>query len=215
MLRTVHLVAICHHMEQACKYFHPLVAGQYDSMSDTKGRVGRMRNPYDELPRVAAFTVTSTDITDDVKLPLAQVSGIFGADGEDISPQLSWSGFPKQTKGFAVTVYDPDAPTASGFWHWAVANIPATTTSLDRGAGADGGSMLPKGAFQLKNDGGLARYIGAAPPKGHGKHRYFFVVHALDCELLDIPPAATPAMLGFNLFSHTLARGMIVAWYES
>lgn len=174
-----------------------------------------MRNPYDELPKVAAFEVTSTDVTDGEKLSLPQVSGIFGAGGEDVSPQLSWSGFPSGTKSFAVTLYDPDAPTASGFWHWAVVNIPANVTSLARGAGEEDGSKLPQGAFQLRNDGGKARYIGAAPPKGHGKHRYFFVVHALDTADLGLPVDATPALLSFNVASHDIGRGMIVPWYEA
>jgi Raf kinase inhibitor-like YbhB/YbcL family protein len=174
-----------------------------------------MRNPYEELPQVPTFIVQSKDIADGEKKPLPHVSGIFGAGGEDISPQLSWNGFPEQTKSFAVTVYDPDAPTGSGFWHWAVVNIPGDVTSLERGAGDEEGSKLPEGAFQLKNDGGLARYIGAAPPAGHGKHRYFFVIHALDVDHLDIPKDATPAYLGFNLFSHTLGRGMLVPWYEA
>lgn len=174
-----------------------------------------MRNPYDELPKVPSFSVTSDDVADGEKKPLAHVSGVFGAGGQDISPQLSWSGFPPETKSFAVTVYDPDAPTGSGFWHWAVVNIPAATTSLPQGAGDEAGTGLPAGAFQLKNDGGMARYIGAAPPEGHGKHRYFIVVHALDVESLDLPATATPAFLGFNLFSHTVGRGMIVPWYES
>jgi len=173
-----------------------------------------VRNPYDDLPVVPSFSVTSEDITDGEKKPLPHASGIFGAGGEDVSPQLSWSGFPPETKSFAVTVYDPDAPTASGFWHWAVVDIPASVTSLPRGTGDEAGSGLPEGAFQLKNDGGMARYIGAAPPAGHGKHRYFFVVHAVDIESLGLPKEATPAYLGFNLFSHTLARGMIVPWFE-
>lgn len=172
-----------------------------------------MRNPYDELPKVPSFTVESNDLKDGEKKPLLHVGGLVG--GDNVSPHLSWSGFPEGTKSFAVTVYDPDAPTASGFWHWAVVNIPVTTTSLGQGAGDKSGSKLPEGAFQLKNDGGLAQYIGAAPPEGHGKHRYFIVVHALDIEKLDIPKEATPAYLGFNLFSHTIARGVIVPWYET
>jgi Raf kinase inhibitor-like YbhB/YbcL family protein len=174
-----------------------------------------MRNPYSELPEVPTFNVVSEDIKDGEKKPLPHVSSRLGTGGEDLSPQLSWSGFPAETKSFAVTVYDPDAPTASGFWHWAVVNIPGNVTSLERGAGDESGSKLPAGAFQLKNDGGTAKYIGAAPPQNHGKHRYFFVVHALDVDRLDIPKEATPAYLGFNLFSHTLARGMIVPWYET
>lgn len=171
-------------------------------------------NPYDALPKVPSFTVTSTDVRDGEKLSPAQVSGLFGAGGEDVSPQLSWSGFPAGTKSFAVTVYDPDAPTASGFWHWAVADIPATVTELPGGVGDDKGSGLPAGAVQLRNDAGAARYVGAAPPAGHGRHRYFTVVHAVDVESLGLPDGATPAFLGFNLSFHTLARAIIVPWYE-
>ena len=172
------------------------------------------RDPYAELPKVASFQVTSADIKDGEKLAMPQVSGIFGAGGEDISPQLSWSGFPDGTRSFAVTVFDPDAPTASGFWHWAVAGIPAGVTELPTGAGDPSGSKLPAGAFQLRNDGGAARYVGAAPPQGHGVHRYFTVVHAVDTESLGIDANATPAFLGFNLFFHTLGRAIIVPWYE-
>ena len=172
-------------------------------------------NPYERLPKVASFEVTSNDVREGEKLSLPQVSGIFGAGGEDISPQLSWSGVPEGTKSFVVTVYDPDAPTASGFWHWAVVDIPANVTGLVRGAGdKEDNSGLPAGAFQLRNDGGAARFIGAAPPVGHGKHHYFTVVHAVDVELLGLGKDATPAYLGFNLFFHTLGRATIVSWYE-
>jgi Raf kinase inhibitor-like YbhB/YbcL family protein len=171
-------------------------------------------NPYDALPQVPSFQLTSTDITDGGELDLSHCSGIFGAGGEDVSPQLAWSGFPEQTRSFAITVYDPDAPSASGFWHWAVFNIPASVTEVPSGAGDEKGSGLPNGAVQLRNDGGLARYLGAAPPSGHGRHRYFVVVHAVDVETLDVPPDASPAFLGFNLFFHTLARAMLVPWYE-
>jgi Raf kinase inhibitor-like YbhB/YbcL family protein len=171
-------------------------------------------NPYDFLPDVGSFTVTSTDVADGTPLPTAQVSGIMGAGGEDVSPQLAWSGFPEETRSFAVTIYDPCAPTASGFWHWAVANIPGSVTSLPTGAGDDNGSGLPSGAVQLRNDAGSRRYIGAAPPEGHGPHRYYVVVHAVDSASLDVDQTATPAFLGFNLFFHTLARAMIVPTYE-
>src|SRR5262245_55908346 len=169
-----------------------------------------MENPYDALPDVPSFEVTSTDVKQDADLPTPQLSGIFGAGGEDCSPQLSWTGFPSETRSFVVTCYDPDAPTASGFWHWAVVDIPASVSSLPTGAGDDGGSGLPEPAFQLHNDAGLARFLGAAPPPGHGPHRYFFVVHAVDVESLGLPAEATNALLGFNLFGRTLARATMV-----
>ncbi|MEV0546822.1 YbhB/YbcL family Raf kinase inhibitor-like protein [Nocardia salmonicida] len=170
-------------------------------------------NPYDALPTVPSFTVTSADITDGQPLANDQVSGVFGAGGKDISPQLSWSGFPEGTQSFVVTVYDPDAPTASGFWHWAVADIPASVTTLDAGAGSEGGN-LPAGAVSLRNDGGFPGFVGAAPPKGHGPHRYFVVVHAVDVPALEVGTDASPAYLGFNLFSHTLGRATLIGTYE-
>ncbi|MBV9818242.1 MAG: YbhB/YbcL family Raf kinase inhibitor-like protein [Solirubrobacterales bacterium] len=171
-------------------------------------------NPYDFLPQVPAFTVTSTDISDGVAFGMPQVSGLLGAGGEDVSPQLSWDGFPADTASFAVTCVDPNAPTGSGFWHWAVADIPAGTTELASGAGDENGAGLPQGALTLPNDAGMHRYVGAAPPEGHGVHHYYFVVHAVDVESLGIDRSATPAFLGFNLFSHTLARASIVPTYE-
>jgi Raf kinase inhibitor-like YbhB/YbcL family protein len=138
-----------------------------------------------------------------------------GAGGEDRSPHLTWSGFPPDTQSFAVTVYDPDAPTASGFWHWAVANIPASVSELPAGAGSPGGPGLPPGAVTVGNDAALRQYVGAAPPPGHGPHRYFTVVHAVDVPSLDLPEEARPAYLGMQLFTHTLARAMLVPIYEA
>jgi Raf kinase inhibitor-like YbhB/YbcL family protein len=175
---------------------------------------GSANDPYAGLSEAPTFTVTSTDITHGGTLPQPQVSGVFGAGGEDQSPQLSWSGFPAETKSFAVTCYDPEAPTLSGFWHWAVFNIPGSVTELPSGAGDPGGAGLPSGTVTLRNDAGLTQYLGAAPPEGHGVHHYNFVVHALDVDHLDLDPASTPAFLVFNLGGHTLARGAIVATYE-
>jgi Raf kinase inhibitor-like YbhB/YbcL family protein len=171
-------------------------------------------NPYDDLPDLPSFQVTSTDVRDGETLASPQVSGMMGAGGGDVSPQLSWSGFPAGTRSFAITVYDPDAPTTSGFWHWAVADIPVSVTEVPAGAGDEGGTGLPAGALQLRNDAGMARYVGAAPPAGHGRHRYFTVVHAVDVPSLGLPTEATPAYLGFNLFGHAIARAMIVPIYE-
>jgi len=173
-------------------------------------------NPYEQLPQVASFELISDDVREGEELAPPQLSGLFGvAGGEDVSPQLAWSGFPEGTKSFAVTCYDPEAPTASGFWHWAVVDIPGNVTELARGAGDESGSGLPSAAFQLRNDAGVRMHVGAAPPPGHGRHHYYYVVHAVDVESLGVDKDATPAFLGFNLFSHTLGRGMIVGWYEA
>lgn len=169
-------------------------------------------DPYAALPQVPDFTVTSTDFADLEPFAPAQYSGKLGVPGgADESPQLSWSGAPADTKSYAVTVFDPDAPTVSGFWHWAVFNIPADVTSLPAGAAAAG---LPQGAVELRNDAGFRGFVGAAPPAGHGPHRYFVVVHAVDTESLDVSPDASPASLGFVLFTHTLARGRITGQAE-
>jgi Raf kinase inhibitor-like YbhB/YbcL family protein len=172
-------------------------------------------DPYSFLPTVPSFHVSSTDVADGAPMPARNASAVFGVEGgEDVSPQLTWSGFPPETKSFAVTVFDPDAPTASGFWHWAVFNLPASVTELASGAGANDGGELPEGAVQLRNDAGIAGYVGAGPPPGHGPHRYFVVVHAVDVDNLDVTADAAPAVLGFNLFGHTLARATITPTFE-
>jgi Raf kinase inhibitor-like YbhB/YbcL family protein len=173
-------------------------------------------DPFARLTEAAAFTLTSSSVADGAPFPPAQLSGMFGMPGGlDRSPALAWSGAPEGTKSYAVTVYDRDAPTGSGFWHWAVANIPATTTGLPEGAGDDVGSGLPADAFQVPNDARAPRYIGAAPPAGHGAHRYVITVHALDVDDIGIAPDATPAMLGFTMSSHVLGRATIVATAET
>lgn len=172
------------------------------------------RNPYEELPEVPSFTLSSSDFEDGQSLSISQVSGMMGSGGGDLSPQLSWSDFPEATKSFAITVYDPDAPTASGFWHWAVADVPVLTTSLASGAGDQYGAGLPAGAVQLRNDAGMLGYVGAAPPAGHGPHHYYVVVHAVDVDSLGLPEGATPAYLGFNLFMHSVGRAVLVGTYE-
>lgn len=172
-------------------------------------------SPFVNLDDVPRFTLASSDITAGEVLAAPQLSGIMGVEGGgDVSPQLSWSGAPEGTKSYAVTVYDPDAPTGSGFWHWAVANLPADTTSLDADAGnPDVG--LPAGAVTLRGDSGAERFIGAAPPPGHGPHRYFFVVHALSAESLPVDASSTPAFLGFNMFGKTLGRAWIETSYSA
>ncbi len=172
-------------------------------------------DPFAGLPEVPSFTVTSAEVTEGQELGPDQMSGIFGVPGgRDVSPQLSWSGAPDATKSYAVTVYDPDAPTGSGFWHWAVADIPATVTELPAGAGDPDSKLLPPSALTLKNDAGVTRFIGAAPPAGHGRHRYFWVVSALDVDTIGVGADATPAFLGFNISSHILGRAVLSAWTE-
>ena len=171
-------------------------------------------NPYENLPSAASFSLTSRDLREGEKLAMPQVSGVFGAGGQDRSPELSWTGFPAETKSFVVTMYDPIAPTVSGFWHWAVVNIPGNVNQLPAGAGDESGAGLPPAAFQLPNDARTKRYVGAAPPEGHGRHRYIFAVLALDIERLDIDTEATPAWLMFNLLGCTLGRALLEGWYE-
>jgi hypothetical protein len=172
-------------------------------------------NPYDLLPPVPGFALASDDLVDGGELPNIHVSAWNGAGGHDVSPHLRWSGFPEATASFAVTCYDPDAPTGSGFWHWAVANLPRSVTELAQGAGDPSGTRMPGGAVQLRNDGGQAGYIGAAPPRGDRAHRYIFAVHALKVEHLEVGADATPAILGFNITFNVLARATLTALYQA
>jgi Raf kinase inhibitor-like YbhB/YbcL family protein len=163
-------------------------------------------HPYDLLPRVASFTVTSTDVTDGQALKDDQVA----AQG-NTSPQLSWEGAPDGTESYVVTCFDPDAPTPSGFWHWVLVDLPADVTSLDTGAAAQ---QLPGSAFHVRNDGGAAGFMGAAPPEGDQVHRYYFVVHAVGEESLGVDPDASPAVVSFNLAFKTLGRAILHGTYQ-
>ena len=159
-------------------------------------------DPYAILPPVPDFTVTSTDVADG--RPLDELFAHTSVGGKNLSPQLSWSGFPAETRGFVVTCFDPDAPTGSGFWHWVLVNLPAGTTELARGV-----DPLPADAFCVRNDYGESNYGGAAPPPGDRPHRYVFAVHAIDVDRLEVGADATPAYVGFNLAFHTLARATL------
>lgn len=168
-------------------------------------------SPYDHLPEVGSFTLDSDDISEGQRLSNAHVYNAGGFTGENLSPHLRWSGFPEQTRSFAVTCYDPDAPTGSGFWHWVLFDIPASVTELPTGAG--GGAGLPQGAVHVRNDAGSKDFAGAFPPKGDPPHRYLFAVHAVDSDKLGPDADASCAVVGFNLTFHTLARAVITARY--
>jgi Raf kinase inhibitor-like YbhB/YbcL family protein len=173
----------------------------------------RIPLPYDYLPSVPAFTLVSEDLAEGKLLDERHVYNSFGLTGGNVSPHLRWAGAPEGTRSFTVTCYDPDAPTASGFWHWVAVNLPATTGELPRDAGASD-ATLPGDAFHVRNDYGTRDYGGAAPPAGHGPHRYVFVVHAVGVEQLDVSPDVSPAIVGFNLFFHTVGRALLIAEYE-
>lgn len=165
-------------------------------------------DPYAPLGDVPSFPLTSTDLANGDKLKEPQLGG------NNVSPQLSWSDLPEGTKSLAITCFDPDAPTASGYWHWAAFNIPVSVTELPTGVGDETLGGID-GVVSLKGDSGLRGYYGAQPPEGHGPHRYLFAVHAVDVEKLDIDPDSTPTVLGFNLYFHTLGRSVLWGWYEN
>ncbi|QGN46290.1 YbhB/YbcL family Raf kinase inhibitor-like protein [Micromonospora sp. WMMC415] len=165
-------------------------------------------DPYELLPTVPSFTLTSDDVQNGEPMDAAHAHP--GGGGDNVSPHLAWSDFPAGTKGFAVTCFDPDAPTGSGFWHWVLVNLPASVTQLPRAASEADFA----GGFAVRNDYGEQGYGGAAPPPGDRPHRYVFAVHALDVERLEVTPEATPAYVGFNLAFHTLARAVIRPTYQ-
>jgi Raf kinase inhibitor-like YbhB/YbcL family protein len=171
--------------------------------------------PYDFMPAVPPFTVESDDVADGQQMSDAQVFDGFGMTGQNISPNLRWHGFPPQTQSFAVTCFDPDAPTGSGFWHLVLLDVPRSVTELATGAASGDLSGLPPGSFCVRNDYGVKAFGGAAPPEGE-THRYVFAVHSLDVPSLaslGVDSDVSPAVAGFNLRFHTIARGMIIPVY--
>jgi len=161
----------------------------------------------------AQFKLASPTIKPGSTLTDAQVFNGFGCSGKNISPALEWSGVPKGTKSFAITVYDPDAPTGSGWWHWVVYNIPASATKLAEGAGTADGKGLPAGSVQANNDFGAPGFGGACPPPGDKPHRYIFTIYALKSDKLDIPAGGTAALVGYMIHGDMLGSASFTARY--
>ena len=165
------------------------------------------------LVQAAGFTLTSPDIKANGTIDKKFEFNSFGCSGENKSPALKWSGAPKDTKSFAVTVYDPDAPTGSGWWHWSVINIPADVTELKPDAGNVSGANLPQGAKNVRIDYGVAGWGGVCPPAGDKPHRYIFTVHALKTDKLDIPADATAALAGFMINANSIGKATFTSKY--
>ena len=161
----------------------------------------------------AAFTLSSPDIKSGGKVPKNFEFNGFGCAGDNKSPALKWSGAPKGTKSFAVTVYDPDAPTGSGWWHWMVINIPPDVSELPGNAGAANSASLPKGAMQNRIDFGVNAFGGVCPPQGDKPHRYIFTVYALKTDKLEVPGDATAALTGFMINGNSLGKASFTATY--
>ncbi|MES1164573.1 MAG: YbhB/YbcL family Raf kinase inhibitor-like protein [Verrucomicrobiota bacterium] len=173
--------------------------------------VGLTRSPAVEA---ASFTLTSPVFKNNGAIAPKYSFNQMGCTGENLSPPIEWKNAPAGTKSFALTVHDPDAPTGSGWWHWVVYNIPADATSLPEGAGAADGHAMPKGTVQGNTDFGKPGWGGPCPPPGSGKHHYNFTLYALKVDKIDVPPGASPAMVGFNLNANKLGQAKLTGTFE-
>jgi Raf kinase inhibitor-like YbhB/YbcL family protein len=183
-----------------------------------KVALGAVVLAFGALSASAAFAqmkVTSGEVSDGSTVKNEQVFKGFGCKGDNISPSLSWSGAPAGTKSFAITAYDPDAPTGSGWWHWVVFNIPASTTSVPKNAGDVKAGLMPKDAIQSRTDFGAVGYGGPCPPEKDSPHHYMFTVFAVDEDKLQFSKDDTtsPALVGFELHFHTLGKASLTAPY--
>ena len=169
---------------------------------------------FSSITLADTFTLASKDIAEGEFMSKAQEFNGFGCTGGDLSPQLTWSGVPEGTKSFAITAYDPDAPTGSGWWHWQIVNIPHTVTEIAAGAGSTKKELAPAGSMQIANDFGYRGFGGACPPEGHGIHHYRFTVHALSVEKLELPEEASGALTGYMINANTIATSTIESLYK-
>jgi Raf kinase inhibitor-like YbhB/YbcL family protein len=161
----------------------------------------------------AEFSLTSPTIKDHGTIGNDHVFNGFGCAGQNVSPQLQWEHAPKDTKSFALTVYDPDAPTGSGWWHWIIFNMASTVTSLPAGAGKPDGQSAPQGSIQSMTDFGQPGYGGPCPPPGDKPHRYIFTLYALKVDQLPLKQEASGAMVGYYLKQNALAKTSFTAMY--
>ena len=161
----------------------------------------------------AAFEVSSPAIGSDGTIPSKYIANAFGCTGENISLPLVWKDVPADAKSLAITMYDPDAPTGSGFWHWLVVNLPVSTTELPEGAGEVGNSKIPAGAVQARGDAGVPGYFGPCPPQGDAPHRYIFTVFAVKTDKLEVDENTSGAVVGFNLHFNTIDKASVTYTY--
>jgi len=159
------------------------------------------------------LTLNSPTIKPGASLSEEQVFNGFGCSGKNQSPPLQWTAGPEGTKSYAITVYDPDAPTGSGWWHWIVYNIPANVRELPAGAGDATGKLLPEGVKQARTDYGIHAFGGACPPKGDKPHRYIFTVYALKIKNIDVPYDSSAALIGFMINANSLGKASFTATY--
>ena len=160
------------------------------------------------------LTLTSKDIAQGEFMPKAHEFTGFGCSGGDLSPHLQWSGAPKGTKSFAITAYDPDAPTGSGWWHWQLVNLSKNVTQIATGAGSTKKDLAPAGSMQIENDYGSRGFGGACPPTGDGIHHYRFTIHALSVGKLELPEGASGALTGYMINANTIESSTIESLYK-
>ncbi|TWX46994.1 YbhB/YbcL family Raf kinase inhibitor-like protein [Colwellia hornerae] len=158
------------------------------------------------------LSLTSRDIAQGEFMSKIHEFNGYSCSGGDLSPHLKWSDAPKGTKSFAITAYDPDAPSGSGWWHWQIVNIPLTVMEIPTGAGHK--NSAPAGSIQIQNDFGSRAFGGACPPKGHGVHHYSFTIHALSVEKLELPANASGALAGYMINLHTIESSTIESLYQ-
>lgn len=192
----------------------PVVWGVVFALATLPLSVEAKEKAREKAKEKSGFRVASPDVVPNTKISLKHVFKGFGCEGGNLSPALIWTDPPPETKSFAITAYDPDAPTGSGWWHWVVYNIPADARELKTGAGSVDAPQLPQGAVQGRTDYGTNGYGGPCPPQGHGAHHYHFTVHALKVDKLEVPADATAALIGYMINANRLGKATVTGIYS-